>query len=186
MKLDPRIAAHSPGKTPLGLRHLSVQGPCAWTECEQPYSTRYPVSLCQTHALLIWSLVDSDIAETGRPLEPTDVPTIMEASAEIGWIYYVQVGDKIKVGYTKDLQKRIGQYPPDSKLLASRPGTLKDERELHSMLTARRAAGREWYFICDEMGQHIASVVAMYGKPPEIRAWARHNPHRLGLKNGVL
>lgn len=186
--MDPRKAAHVPGSTPLGLRHLSVEGQCAWTECEQPYSPRYPISLCQTHALLIWSLVDSDIAEAGRPLESQDVPAILRDSAEVGWVYYVQIGDKIKVGYTSDLQKRIGQYPPDSKLLASRPGTLKDERDIHSLLTARRAAGREWYLMCDEVIDHIAAVVSLYGKPPKVRDWTRPNTQaaRLGLKSGVL
>lgn len=190
MKPVRHAVVHRPPKTPMGLRPEDRVGKCAWTECDQTYTTRYPVTLCHTHVLLIWSLVDEDARKTGQVVNPPPAATEKLAADldALGWIYYVQVGDKIKIGYTKDLQRRIAQYPPDSVLLAARPGTIRDERTTHSLLSARRAAGREWYLIHDEVLGHIAAVVRQHGKPPEIRDWKRPNPQssRLGLAGGVL
>jgi len=47
-----------------------------------------------------------------------------------GIIYFAQIGDLIKIGYTTNLRQRMIQLGVD-KVLASMPGTMRDEEALH-------------------------------------------------------
>ncbi len=82
-----------------------------------------------------------------------------------GWVYYVQVGDRIKIGYAADVATRIRAYPPETKLLATHPGTLTLERDMHRRFQGSRAAGREWYYRHKDLLDHIAEVVRQFGEP---------------------
>jgi hypothetical protein len=82
-----------------------------------------------------------------------------------GTIYYIRIGEHIKVGYAKNLDSRLSAYPPTATLLATHPGTRKDEQALHSLFTAHRVAGREWYAPAAELMAHIDRVTAEPGKP---------------------
>lgn len=62
-----------------------------------------------------------------------------------GWIYYLRLGDRIKIGHTVNLRQRMAAYPPDAVLLAVEPGFRQDEQALHALFQSYRAAGREWY-----------------------------------------
>lgn len=121
MKPVRHAVMHAPPKTAMGLRPEDRAGKCAWTECDQPYTDLYPITLCHTHTLLIWSLVDQDVKDSGQAVVAPAGRSIRHDAEKVGWIYYVKIGDKIKVGYTKNLQRRVAQYPPDSVLLAARP-----------------------------------------------------------------
>ena len=77
---------------------------------------------------------------------------------EPGWVYYLQVGDRIKIGYSKQVEQRMKQYPPHSTLLATHPGTPKIEREMHHKFLHLLANGREWFTVTDELMAHIEKV----------------------------
>lgn len=86
-----------------------------------------------------------------------------------GWVYYLRVGDKLKIGYTADPGRRLKSYPPDSKLIAIHPGTKATERDMHHRFAHARLAGREWFSPTDlAITEHIATVIADYGTPPEL------------------
>lgn len=82
-----------------------------------------------------------------------------------GWVYYVQLGDRIKIGYASDVAARLKAYPPGTKLLATHPGTLALERDMHQQFRGSRAAGREWYYQHQDLLDHIAEVVRQFGEP---------------------
>lgn len=62
-----------------------------------------------------------------------------------GWIYYLRLGDRIKIGHTTNLRQRLAAYPPDSQLLAVEPGSRQDEAALHQLYQSYCVGGREWY-----------------------------------------
>ena len=50
------------------------------------------------------------------------------------------------------------QYPPNSTLLAVHPGTMRTERQMHSMFFNSIAKGKEWFTITPELIKHIERV----------------------------
>ena len=82
---------------------------------------------------------------------------------EPGWVYYIRMGDTIKIGYATDVAKRMRAYPPNAELLAAHPGTELLERQIHKQFGEHLARGREWFKPADELLAHIASVVERFG-----------------------
>jgi len=82
---------------------------------------------------------------------------------EPGWVYYIRMGDTIKIGYATDVAKRMRAYPPTAELLAAHPGTELLERQIHKQFGEHLARGREWSAPADELMAHIASVVERFG-----------------------
>lgn len=86
-----------------------------------------------------------------------------------GWIYYVLIDGRIKIGYSVDVKKRLTAYPFDSPLLAMHPGTKQLEAEMHKKFAGSRAAGREWFLDTDELRSHINEVIDQFGEPDRAR-----------------
>lgn len=82
-----------------------------------------------------------------------------------GWIYYLRIDQRIKIGYSVDVKRRMRAYPPHAVLLAVHPGTPTIEREMHARFDSIRVAGREWFHPGDELLTHIREVVAQFGEP---------------------
>ncbi|UAJ79965.1 GIY-YIG nuclease family protein [Leifsonia sp. ZF2019] len=94
--------------------------------------------------------------DTGWREEPTP-------KREPGWVYYIRMGDLIKIGYATDVAKRMRNYPPSAQLLAAHPGTIELEREMHKRFSPDLARGREWFTESSDLSAHIAQVVAQFG-----------------------
>jgi len=157
---------------------------CCWPQCSKPIaSDTYeideeldmalgPFPLCAHHANVAHASVQRDIARTQHRTSEALMKKIHPQWREVtldGWIYYVRIGDEIKIGYTKNVRKRMHAYPPApmSELLAVHPGTLQDEAALHQRFTPYRSNRREWYERRPAIMRHIADVVAEYGPPPD-------------------
>lgn len=73
-------------------------------------------------------------------------------------VYYVQFGDRVKIGTTRNLAQRLAALPHD-RLLATEPGGRDLEQSRHRQLRASRVAGqREWFHMTDEVLAHIGSL----------------------------
>lgn len=81
-----------------------------------------------------------------------------KTTIEAGFIYYLLVGDLIKIGYTRSLEDRLKAYPPNAKLLATHPGTLKVEKQMHHKFLHHLAKGREWFDQGADLMEHIAKT----------------------------
>lgn len=79
-----------------------------------------------------------------------------------GTIYYLRVGNLIKIGYSIDFEQRLKQYPPNVTLLATHPGTRETERQMHHKFLHRVAKGREWFTPCREIDDHIEDVRSQF------------------------
>ncbi|MDG3012161.1 GIY-YIG nuclease family protein [Rhodococcus sp. D2-41] len=84
-----------------------------------------------------------------------------------GEVYYARIGDRIKIGYSKDVRRRMRAYPPDTQLLAVHPGSKDTERQMHHRFAHCLADGREWFTPDTSLADHIESVVAEHGEPTD-------------------
>lgn len=79
-----------------------------------------------------------------------------------GMIYYLQVGALIKIGFSAYLDERLRAYPPDSKILATHPGTPELEQCIHHKFFNHLAHGREWFTPAPTIDEHIQAVLEQF------------------------
>lgn len=165
---------------PMDWRDSDRHRPCIVTMCTQESTKRYPVPFCQEHVLYFWMLVEKDMREQGitvedierRQHEELDRQIKERGDARPGVIYYLEVGDFLKIGYTRDLWRRMREYPPNAVLLAHEEGTPDDERALHKQFAVYLESGREWFRDVPEIRNHIDQVCAR-SKQGDLRALER-------------
>lgn len=77
---------------------------------------------------------------------------------EGGWIYFIDGGENIKIGYSRSLDARMKRMNTDCgagpKLLLALPGTFKTEKILHRHFAALRSRG-EWF----RKGQELLAYI---------------------------
>lgn len=151
---------------------------CCWPECDQDaLLLEIPWNLCFSHTGRAHDVVVH--IRTGVPFsEPlpvaelskerkdarTQTRNIQKASIGAkGWVYYARVGDRIKIGYSTNVRRRMGQYPPGSVLLAVEPGTKAMESTRHKQFFHLLDAAREWFRQDDELKAHIAKIRSRWG-----------------------
>lgn len=113
--------------------------------------------VCWRHSLQIWeqvqrqhlesagSAVTTESADDRAARQAEERKRRTQSSLTPGWIYFLELDEKIKVGWTSDLEQRMKAYPPHAKFILKYPGTRADERDLHRTLRLSLVAGREWY-----------------------------------------
>jgi hypothetical protein len=93
-----------------------------------------------------------------------------------GFVYYIQVDERIKVGFSTDVKRRMRAYPPASKLLAVEPGDRDLEKQRHRQFKGSLAYGREWFTPTQDLRDHIDALLSEHGAPP------RHMAHHYTAK----
>lgn len=117
--------------------------------------------------------IDEDVEERQRRhLQDTDQ----------GDIYYLRQNGLIKVGWSRDVDRRLKSYGPNVEVLCVHPGSHHDEQELHHALTPARARGREWYEDGPILQDFIGRALATYGPPEVYTTWTRPNPRATAPK----
>lgn len=187
---------------------------CAWPGCRRPtrlmlqghvIEDRYGV-LCHVHGVDVAVAVVRDQQRThsfqeiiaqqdadriARAADAKRIDKQIEAEKAAlrqdrdGFVYYIRIGERIKVGYSVDVRRRMRAYPPESALLAIEPGDRDLETERHRQFSASRTHGREWYTLTPDLQEHIDSVIAEHGEPPRHMAHhyrAKRQPMRLSRR----
>lgn len=130
--------------------------------------------LCRDHGLLAWSIINEQIQQgesmerteeeqhefeqrrsahpqygNGQPellgQSPFDVFVTSDKYEPPGHVYYIRTGQRIKIGYSTDIVRRLSQYPPDMEILYIRRGDKQLERSEHKRFSTHLADGREWF-----------------------------------------
>lgn len=126
--------------------------------------------VCTVHAVRIWSAFQqvkgSPLAKAAAALTLVEAEALdAEKAAKVkahrhnnGTIYYLLVGDWIKIGFTSNLDRRLTEYPANAELLVTHPGTRAEETDLHRSFSPSLAHGREWYFQTPEVMAHVVRV----------------------------
>ena len=173
---------------------------CAYPQCADHTQWR-DTPVCPEHAALMWKTFEEHTSEAHRRVIRGDH---REAAAEIrageaatktrkritsnrpGSIYYLRVGDRVKIGFTTDLYQRMMQYPPNSELLALHPGTPALEKEMHQDFSRHLADGREWFHPNPELDAHIQKVQAKYPNTTTIAKMRQPTVNSSTLRAGSI
>ena len=89
------------------------------------------------------------------------------AYADQSLVYYVRIGEHIKIGYSTNLKQRISQLRlQPAALLATEPGGREREKERHRQFSADRiVSNREDFTLSPRLLAHIDALLAEYGRP---------------------
>lgn len=134
----------------------------------KPSDPNEALPLCLTHATVVWRQVqavngDPTVIETthmlrekarARQSEEHEKAKVAKLADLNGDIYFVRVGDLIKVGWSREVWNRVKSYGASAEVLCCYPGTRNDETNLHRQLRPALAKGREWY--------HDGPVIQMF------------------------
>lgn len=96
-------------------------------------------------------------------------------------VYFIQAGDggPIKIGVTNDAAKRLRGLqtgcPVPVRLLATQPGDVQREAELHSVFDAHRQHG-EWFFPASELLDYVGTLEPAPAKASLCKLGVGHTP----------
>lgn len=127
--------------------------------------------VCTAHGVQIWSHIESVRDKDGFHVaeaverqqdrmerQAAENARAVAATRAEGWIYFLALDDKVKVGWTANFEQRMKNYPPHSRLIVRYPATRADERDLHRTLKTSLVAGREWYERTPQVMATIAEI----------------------------
>lgn len=136
--------------------------------CDAPGAEDMPFPICTRHALELYrrvrEMIEGATATDGRALAAGNrmvAGMVAErrareaVAADHDVVYYVKVGDLIKIGYTSDLRSRIRNYPPGRRLLATEQGSKPLEQQRLREFASLRVHGNEWHRIDAPLMVHI-------------------------------
>lgn len=138
-----------------------------------------PFPICVRHAGQILTFLQGRIADAPRTVILDELASLSERrrlGESRSWttgesvVYYVQIGDYIKVGTTTNLRRRLAGYPPNRRLLATEPGADDVERARHAEFRESRAMGREWFRPTNEVLAHVNGLRRKVGATPIVAA----------------
>lgn len=145
--------------------------------CGQPAIEDLVFAICETHAIRVFRYMSQLLDNLSddplfmakvflEDIEKTRARERREMAARDEVVYYVQIGDHIKIGYTSRLKQRMNAYPATRKLLATEPGSYQDELARHQQFRHLLAAGNEWFHPGLDLIAHINELRVADGAAP--------------------
>lgn len=129
----------------------SIDGGCSFPNCDKPATDLIRQPICTMHCLKVYRAAQALI------LDATPEQVVEAAGLDgLGVIYFVQKADRIKIGHTTDLDRRLREIPHD-RVLAAIPGSLSDEKRAHITFQESRDVG-EWFHATPTLLQGIAAL----------------------------
>lgn len=110
-----------------------------------------PVALCAKHLREVYTFAaemveqnwDGAVREYVADLHDTFKPPKAVKQPLAGWVYFIQFGDRVKIGYTTKPAQRMQGLPHD-RVIGMVPGTRDDEASWHRLLAPHHIVG-EWF-----------------------------------------
>lgn len=145
--------------------------------CDAPAMDGAPFPICIRHGAQILRFMQGQIATvesapvdlrlmvlsntfdrtTHRPTEIKYVPDPV--------VYYIQIDQHVKIGYSSNLPGRLKSYPLSRRLLATEPGDEQVESTRLFEFIEYRAMGREWFHPGPRLLDHINRLRRSAGAP---------------------
>lgn len=165
-------------------QELSTYFRPTFADPEKRDHTRH-LPLCIQHQLVVWHnvqatkrdplVIEASEGLLDRVLADQEAAHQKQKAAHLarrdGHMYFIQINDLIKVGWTRDLHDRLRHYGASAELLAHYPATRDDETNLHRQLRPALAKGREWYHHGDILRMYLAETLAKHGPPTVKVTW---------------
>jgi Meiotically up-regulated gene 113 len=102
-------------------------------------------------------LTPSEIAARRAALEVTVAQQTERAELRCV-VYYMRIGNRVKIGYTGNLRQRLSSFTPEE-LMATEPGGPKREGERHKQFAHLRTTG-EWFRLEGDLVDHIQQLAS--------------------------
>ena len=136
---------------------------CAYDNCNADPNEELAAPLCMEHAkkvaVQVMLLTNTSVNPTMKGIggkataKKLAAPYSPQPRDRAGVVYFIQFGDRIKIGFTSDLKRRM-QVLPHDKVLAVIAGTMTDERRCHEKFAHLRLTG-EWFSAGPELLKFI-------------------------------
>jgi len=143
--------------------------------CETPSAPDMPFPICLRHATRLHEHLQT-IEDTRRAArrdaleasvnDPAVWARVEKLKVAQSQVYYVRIGDYIKIGYTTNLTARlVGLRADADQVLATEPGGAQEERARHLQFAHLRKGRRENFRGALDLIQHIDRVNEKHGPP---------------------
>jgi len=132
--------------------------------CNQASIPDAPFPICVKHAAEIYAFLRGRVEGVtpdvlaGAGLVRRRNPAARDQARGRSMVYYVQIGERIKIGTSVNVRQRMAAYPPDRRLLATEPGGASEERARLSEFAEYRVLGREWFHPGPRLMLHVESL----------------------------
>lgn len=165
---------------------MSTWAYCCWPGCRMPTSEATDeLPLCERHYQAIGihfvdnrTILSPKFAAARREHREAEAAARSEQFAdqreaqtkailEQTQVYYVRIGDHVKIGFSVNLRQRMASFHvPDDALLATEPGGREKEAIRHRQFTAERInPRRELFNPSPRLLAHIEKVRQVHGEP---------------------
>ena len=139
--------------------------------CDRDSAPDAPFPICVKHiARVVEFVYDAQCSPTNAiEVENRERHAEQYLREDRGVVYYVRVGELIKIGTTTQaLHSRLSGLPPGKQILAIEPGGHGLERTRHLQFRHLRAQIGEWFRPDPGLWQHIAELRDQHGVPDEL------------------
>jgi hypothetical protein len=139
--------------------------------CDAPSAPDMPFPICGRHAIQLYRQMHQMATEVlTNHRDHIDIHNrMMQGVADAHYakentpahrVYYIRVGEYIKIGTTGNLKARIAAYPPGSQLLATELGGTAMEGSRHRQFAHLLAERNEWFHPGADLMDHIERLAA--------------------------
>lgn len=133
-----------------------ADGICCDPECYAAVWEQAPVPLCLEHTMAIWTAVNEAMRKRMAAVEEA---VARDPLAVNPLVYFIQLGDRIKIGTTTSLagrlQSMLTMASEEPKVLLAVPGGYKEEKQVHALFAEERVRG-EWFEPSERLLKFIA------------------------------
>lgn len=161
--------------------------------CGEAAAEGSPVHLCTRHLLIAYDWVTRDVGVTDLLPDPCvacgtrvgvrypagvicavcewrvgEMPDSDLTASAVHVVYYLRLGDRMKIGTSGNLRQRLTAIPHDE-LVALELGNRLIERQRHTQFAADRLGKSEWFTASNAILDHAAQLNAGTGGP-----WANY------------
>lgn len=129
---------------------------CCYPWCESAQTEHTSLPLCNRHIVKVYRQAQNIIRDAMPELEPAQYRRSRFEMDTPGVVYFIRLGSLVKIGFTTALAQRLRDLPFEE-VLGVKPGTMRDEKDLHSRFGHLRQTG-EWFRAEPDLLDFIASV----------------------------
>lgn len=132
--------------------------------CDAPSAPDMPFPICAKHAIKLYRRM-RDLIDAAPIADKRAIQNRPHQATYRDVVYYVQIGDVIKIGYTANFWQRMVSYPPHKRVLATEDGNHTLELKRHRQFAPFLQYGQEWFRPGEPLIRHINRLRARVGVP---------------------
>jgi len=122
--------------------------------CGRPSAPGTPFPICVHHLAEMCDFLRERLAMPDAVEAALKLPVLDKRRTfgpRVSVVYYLRVGQLVKIGTTWRIKDRMRRYPPDSELLAAEPGGRDLERSRCEQFAHLLHSGMEWFHPGDDL-----------------------------------